>query len=102
MADQNALQDYGAPALLGALLFAGLGMAKAMLNALLRQLHRQQDTLDSMDQHLDLLTGEVKAIRRELERKAEVTPSEVPHPSPRAQPIESIPYRRKLPSRSGE
>lgn len=102
MADPSALQDYGAPALLGALLFAGIGLAKSMLNAILRGNDRQQDTLESMDRHLNVLTGEVKAIRRELERRTEVTPSEVPHPTPRAQPLESIPYRRKLPTRGDE
>jgi hypothetical protein len=95
MADAGALQDYGALALLGGVLVTVLGMGRTLLRSMLREHSRSRELLESVDSHLDVVTVELIRIRRELERRTEAPPSEVPHP----QPIDTIPVRRKRPFR---
>jgi hypothetical protein len=109
-----AFLQYGALGLLAAVLLGVYLLARYAMKTFGRELKGQREGVEWIGRLMVQLRADVERIRIGVERGADVTPTEVPRPTPRpfrAQPVESMtapradaapptaPGRRKLPSR---
>lgn len=111
-----AFLQYGALGLLAAVLLGVFLLARFAMKTFGRELKGQREGVEWIGRLMVQLRADVERIRVSVERASEVTPAEVPRPTPRpfrAQPVESMTAprnpeqapatlpgaRRKLPSR---